>query len=148
MDDQTAGIFGVILILVIVVALIKGGIKTFQRNWIAALVFLIILTPIWAIWAFIELFTGDIVKERAQSTANSQSVSVTLVNQTNGMTKKNNGTQSDEYAEIIDARVINEEPLLGQHNASFLKDDTKDCPYCAEIIRRNAVVCRYCNRDI
>jgi len=27
-------------------------------------------------------------------------------------------------------------------------DDTKECPYCAEIIKKNARICRHCNREL
>lgn len=148
MDDQIAAIIGVIIVIVIAVAIFKGAIKTFQRNWIAALILLIILTPIWAIWAFIEVFTGDINKVPEQPTSNNQSVNVTLINQVDGTTKRINGVKADEYPEVIDARVINEDQILGQTAAPVLKNDTKDCPYCAETVRLNAVVCRYCSRDI
>ena len=45
-----------IVTLVILGLWIGGAIQTFQRNWVAALLLLLILTPIWAIWAFIEIF--------------------------------------------------------------------------------------------
>ena len=148
MDDQTASVVAIVVLLVVLVALIKGAIKTFQRNWIAALLLLLVLTPIWAIWAFVELFTGPINKAPAQPTSNTQSVNVTLVNQTDGTTRRIDGIQSDEYTNVIDARVVNDESALDQPSASLQKDDTKECPFCAETVRRNAVVCRYCNRDI
>jgi hypothetical protein len=148
MDDQITTILGVVILIAIVVALFKGALKTFQRNWIAALLLLIILTPIWAIWAFIEVFTGDIDKAATQPTSNNQSVNVTLINQVDGTTKRVRGIQSDEYPEVIDARVVNDEQILDQSAVSVLKDDTKECRYCAETVRLNAVVCRYCSRDI
>lgn len=27
-------------------------------------------------------------------------------------------------------------------------EDTKECPYCAETIKKNAVVCRFCQSDL
>jgi uncharacterized membrane protein YqjE len=57
MDGMT-----VIVALVVVIALlflmIKGVIKTFKRQPIVAILCVIFLTPIYLIWAFIELFTG------------------------------------------------------------------------------------------
>jgi len=53
MDNVT--IF-VIIAVVAVVLLIKGVVRTFQRNWLAALLLLIFLFPLYMIWAFVELF--------------------------------------------------------------------------------------------
>ena len=50
----------VIIGLLIIVALIRGGIKTFQRNWILSLLMLLFLGPLWVCWAIVEIFTGKI----------------------------------------------------------------------------------------
>lgn len=46
----------VFIMLVCLLAFMKGGIRTFQRNWALALIVLIFLTPFWIFWAFVEMF--------------------------------------------------------------------------------------------
>ena len=52
----------IIIFIVILLLIIKGVVKTFQRNAIVAILCIIFLMPIYLIWAFIELFTGPINK--------------------------------------------------------------------------------------
>ena len=59
MDDVTVIL---IICLVILILLIKGVVKTFKRQPVVAILCIIFLFPIYAIWAFIELFTGSINK--------------------------------------------------------------------------------------
>lgn len=148
MDDQTAQVIGAIVVIAIIIGLIKGAIKTFQRNWIAALILLILLTPIWIIWAFIELFTGEIVASAPQPQANTQSVNVTLVNQADGTTRQLKEMSSDQLPETVEAREIKEPPVAAYVSDAQVDDESKECPFCAEKIRKNAVICRYCNRDL
>ena len=57
---------GVILLLCILGVLyvtIRGGIQTFQRNWIVAIVLLLFLTPFWFVWALVEIFMEKPVKK-------------------------------------------------------------------------------------
>ena len=46
----------IIIAVVVLVLMVKGIVRTFQRNWLAALLLMIFLKPIWVIWAFCELF--------------------------------------------------------------------------------------------
>lgn len=55
-SDETM-IVGIIAI-VLIALLIKGIVRTFQRNWIAALLLMIFLPPFYLIWAFVEIFRG------------------------------------------------------------------------------------------
>ena len=34
------------------------------------------------------------------------------------------------------------------NRVSIQSDSTKECPFCAEIIKARAIVCRYCGRDL
>jgi len=56
MDDL---VLILIICAVIFFLLIKGVVKTFKRQPVVAILCLIFLFPIFAIWAFIELFTGS-----------------------------------------------------------------------------------------
>ena len=51
-----------IIFIVLFVLLIKGVIKTFQRNAIVAILCFIFVFPVLLAWAFFELFTGEISK--------------------------------------------------------------------------------------
>lgn len=148
MDDQTAQVIGAIIILAILIGLIKGGIKTFQRNWIAALLLLLLLTPIWMIWAIVEIFTAEITKSANQPTSNSQNVNVTLVTQADGTLRKADTSQSDDETKIIDGQVANDESGEVSPNQTQLTDSTRVCPYCAETIKQSAIICRYCKSDV
>jgi hypothetical protein len=57
MDDVTIII---IICFVIFLLLTKGVVKTFQRHPVVAIICIIFLFPLYAIWAFCELFTGSI----------------------------------------------------------------------------------------
>ncbi len=51
------------VVVVVLFLLIKGVIKTFKRQPVVAILCVIFLMPIYIIWAFVELFTGEIVKQ-------------------------------------------------------------------------------------
>lgn len=148
MDDQTAQIIGAVIIIAVLIGLIKGGIKTFQRNWIAALILLIVLTPIWIVWAFVELFTGEVTKSAIQPSSNNQNVHVTFVNQSDGTSRQIDSRLLNEDLRVIDGKVLNDGPSKAEFSRSAIPQDTRECPYCAETIKKNAVVCRYCTRDL
>lgn len=61
-------IAGIILIL-IVIALVSGGFRTFQRNFLVALLTLVVLPPVWVIWAIIEIFRGPVDKNKTEESA-------------------------------------------------------------------------------
>lgn len=56
-------VVGLLVLLAIVFLVIKGGIQTFQRNWILAILLLIFLSPIWVGWALVEVFLPKPVKQ-------------------------------------------------------------------------------------
>lgn len=62
MEDPVNIELTLIVIGVFAILLFAGGIKTFQRNLVGAILCLVLLFPIWVIWAFFEIFTGDIKK--------------------------------------------------------------------------------------
>lgn len=90
MDDQVAVIIVSILVIALIIGLIGGAIKTFQRNWIAALLLLLFLFPIWVIWAIVEMFTGPIEPAPilGQAPNVSQNVNVNVINQSDGTVRR------------------------------------------------------------
>lgn len=44
-----------VAIFVVIVIFAIGGYGTFKRNWFLSLVLLVLLFPVWAIWAFVEM---------------------------------------------------------------------------------------------
>ena len=43
-----------------IIWIFEGIIKTFKRSLILAILLMFFATPIWACWAFVEMFTGDV----------------------------------------------------------------------------------------
>ena len=97
----------------VLLALSKGIIQTFRRNWVLALLLLIFAGPIWFVWAIIEMFLPFNPKDAARPFETNVNVSQN-VNVPNALPDR-----SDD-----DERVA--------------------CPQCAEMIKINAVKCRFC----
>lgn len=147
-NDTIAVIIGI----VILIGLIKGAIKTFRRNWIAALLLLIFLFPIWVVWAFFEIFTGEISPTQAAPNNSGQTVNVNVVTNVAGEPARVTSNIPSPIRSNENARRIQNAPSFSRADQSTVVIDSvasemKDCPYCAESIKVAAKVCRYCNRE-
>lgn len=144
-EGSTEIIVGLVAI-VIIIALISGAVKTFRRNWLAALLLLIFIFPVWVIWAFIEMFTGEISVKKSSIEPSQQNVTVTVVQQSDGTTTKHSLDGLDEVSPYIEGTAVTN--TLGiDAKEHHIKDAVKICKYCAEEIKASAVICRFCNRD-
>jgi len=64
-SSSSAGWIVASLCFLFLILTIKGAIKTFQRHPVVAILCIIFLGPIYAIWVFCELFTGPIKKNNS-----------------------------------------------------------------------------------
>lgn len=44
--------------------------------------------------------------------------------------------------------IVSPPNVKQQETAALARGDTRKCPFCAELIKSEAIVCRYCNRDV
>ena len=51
-----------LIVVLFIIGLVSGGIQTFQRQWVVALLLFLFFTPIWICWALIENFLPAPVK--------------------------------------------------------------------------------------
>jgi hypothetical protein len=61
-NNQLAVLVAAVVGIFALIGLVKGAARTFRRNWLLALFLIVVLTPIWLIWAIIEALTGSQAK--------------------------------------------------------------------------------------
>lgn len=155
MEEGSDTIIAVLIVLVIIgvilLAILGGAIKTFQRNWIAALVLLVCVFPVWVIWAIIEVFTGEIKASNPipiPIQPSAQNVQVTVVNQLDGVKSKNSENFVGKSGNKLSAGSVLIDEDTDFNTPKLMPIDTKICPFCAEEIKLQATFCRYCKKDI
>jgi hypothetical protein len=82
-EELVVVVIFIILVIVFLLAMLGGAIKTFQRNWIAALALIILLFPVWVVWAIIEVFTGEVTSVQPKLLPDGPNVEVSVVNHGN-----------------------------------------------------------------
>lgn len=66
-NNQVVVLVAGVIAIVVVIGVLKGAARTFRRNWVLALILIVLLTPIWLIWAMIEALAGPPTKKTAQA---------------------------------------------------------------------------------
>lgn len=56
-------IIGIALVIGLFYVIVRGGIQTFRRNWILALLLILFIGPVWILWAIVENFMDKPVKQ-------------------------------------------------------------------------------------
>lgn len=59
MGDAVISLIAVVFAFWLIWVLVRGSVRAFERNFFLALILLLILTPFFFIWAFIEGLTND-----------------------------------------------------------------------------------------
>lgn len=51
------------------------------------------------------------------------------------------------FGELVERNTLMEKKMTEKYNKED-EDFSRKCPFCAEMIKKEAIVCRFCNRDV
>jgi hypothetical protein len=59
MSDAVVSLIAIVFAFWLVWVLVRGSFRTFERNFFLALILLLVLAPVFFVWAFIEGISND-----------------------------------------------------------------------------------------